>query len=84
MAGGTLLVAALFSPVRRRVQASVDRRFFRSRYDGAAELSALNRRLRGRVDLDGLETEIAGTVSRILSAGQRHRVAAGRARADPP
>ena len=66
VAGGTLVVAALFSPVRRRVQASVDRRFFRSRYDSTAELAALNRRLRGRVDLDGLRTEIAGTVGRTL------------------
>ena len=66
VAGGTLVVAALFAPVRRRVQASVDRRFFRSRYDSTAELAALNRRLRGRVDIEGLQTEIAGTVNRIL------------------
>jgi hypothetical protein len=62
VAGGTLLAAALFAPFRRRLQAAVDRRFYRSRYDAAGELANFHQRLRGGVDLDGLRGEIAGTV----------------------
>jgi hypothetical protein len=54
----TLLVAALFQPVRRRVQGATDRRFNRSRYDAAETVAGLAERLRGQVDLAGLSTDV--------------------------
>jgi len=67
VAGSTLLVAALFSPVRRGVQSVVDRRFNRARYDAGRELADLSQRLRGQVDLNGVQSEVLGTVSRTLA-----------------
>ena len=66
VAGSTLLVAALFSPVRNGVRSVVDRRFYRSRYDASRELADLSQRLRGEVDLDGVQAEVLGTVARTL------------------
>ena len=66
VAASTLLVAALFSPVRRRVQAIVDRRFNRARYDAGHELAGLSERLRGEVDLDGVKAEVVATIGRTL------------------
>jgi len=66
VAGSTLLVAALFSPVRGRVRSIVDRRFYRSRYDAGRELANLSARLGGEVDLDGVQTEVLGLVTRTL------------------
>jgi hypothetical protein len=59
-------VAALFSPVRNRVRAVVDRRFYRSRYDANRELADLSHRLRGEVDLDGVTAEVVATIGRTL------------------
>jgi hypothetical protein len=63
VAGSTLLVFALFQPIRRRVQRLVDRRFNRSRYDAERTVAEFAARLRDEVDLEQLRTEILATVS---------------------
>lgn len=58
VAGSTLLAAALFNPLRRRVQQIVDRRFNRSRFDAERTMEALSRRLSNQVDLGELGREL--------------------------
>ena len=66
VAGSTLFVAALFQPLRRRVQAGVDRRFNRARYDAERTVTAFAGRLRDDVDLDQLRAAITSTVGRTV------------------
>ena len=62
VAVATLVIAALFNPLRRRVQKLVDRRFNRSRYDAEAVVVAFTARLRRTIDLDAIRGDLVGVV----------------------
>jgi hypothetical protein len=66
VAVSTLVAAALFNPLRRRVQRAVDRRFNRARYDADQMLAAFAARLKDAVDLDSVRGDLAGVVNRAL------------------
>jgi hypothetical protein len=67
VAGATLVVAALFSPVRRRVQHVVDHRFNRTRYDAELMTAAFAARLQDATDLDAVRGDLAATVDLALA-----------------
>jgi hypothetical protein len=66
VAASTLAVFALFSPVRRRIQSAVDRRFYRSRYDAAREIDGFAARVRDEVEVDRLTVALATTLERTM------------------
>jgi hypothetical protein len=66
VACATLVAAALFNPLRRRVQRAVDRRFNRARYDADRTLAAFAARLSGTTDLDAVQTDLASVVQQAL------------------
>ena len=62
----TLVIAALISPLRRRLQSFIDRRFYRNKYDARKTLEAFSVRLRDETDLETLNNDLAGVIRETM------------------